>query len=122
MKTQEETVAFILRSIGYVYQDRPLRYGGSGAGVELYLLDHHEIWSFIMDREDDLKNAYWDQLASEDCGSANFSTRYAMNHPAADEIEIASYVVEQSRKISDRLEMPIPHDEIKQELARDGVS
>src|SRR5687768_7542784 len=101
MKSQQETVSYLLRRIGYVYHHRPLMYGGSGAGVELYLLDHHEIWAFIMDRENDFENARRDQLASENCGSANFASRYAMNHPAADEINIASYVVEQWRKISD---------------------
>ena len=118
MESPEETVQYIATQIGYVYYRPPLMYGGTGAGVETYLLDHHQIWAFIVDRQSDLRDAFLAGLATEDCGSADFSTRYAMNHPNATQADIADYVVAQWRKISDRLNVPIPHSEIRQELTK----
>lgn len=117
MKSAQELVAYIAHRIGYVYYfDRPLMYGGTGAGVDLLLLNFHEFWAEIMDRQDELRTTYWKALEDEDCGSANFSNRFAINNPEASEHEIAQYVVKQWRKISDQLEVPVPHAELKAEL------
>ncbi|MGO8745339.1 MAG: hypothetical protein ACLQNE_05065 [Thermoguttaceae bacterium] len=112
MKTPEETIAWIAGAIGYVYNDhRPLMYGGNGAGVDLLLHVYHEMWSFIVGRYDEFEDTWQQVLEEEECGSANFSTRYSMNHPGVSEEDVARYVVEQWRKVSERLGIPIPRAE-----------
>ncbi len=121
MKSPELTIEYIARQIGYVYLHRPLLYGGNGAGVEIYLHDHHEIWAFIVDRRDDLLNARSYQLSVEGCGANNFSSFYAATHRNATEDEIAAYVVKQWRAISEQMGVPVPYDEITNEFVADGL-
>ena len=119
MKTPEDSVAYIARQIGYVYHHRPLMYGGTGAGVDLLLHAYHDIWSVIVERHQEFREVWWRVLEEENCGSANFSTRHSTDHPGASDLEIASYVVQQWQKVSERLDVPIPHRQIAQELERD---
>jgi len=121
MKSAEDTVAYLARQIGYVYHHRALHYGGSGVGVECYLRDHHEIWAFIEDRKDHLTNALREELVDQAAGANSFSDHYAMLNPKADEDQIANYVVQHWRNISERLGVPIPHDAILAKLAEDGL-
>lgn len=116
MKTPEEIVALLAHHIGLLYYHRPLMYGGSGDGVELTLLNYHHIWAEVVERYDEFRQTWWKVLEEEDCGAANFSHRYSMNHPTASEAEIAEYVCTQYRKISDRLGVPIPHAALKKEF------
>lgn len=81
--------------------------------MDLLLANLHEFWAEIMDRQDELRNTCWKAHQDEDCGSADFATRFALNHPEASEREIAQYVVIQWRKISDQLEVPIPYADLK---------
>jgi hypothetical protein len=90
MKMPEDIVAHIVRQIGYLYYDRPLMYGGSGTGVDLLLHTYHDIWSVIVDRHDEFRKVWWKVLEEEDCGSADFSTRYTMNHPEASDEQVAN--------------------------------
>ena len=122
MKSAEETVAYLARQIGYVYHHRALLYGGSGWGVEVYLRDYHEIWAVITGRLDDVGDALCEELVAESAGAANsFSNHFATENSDADEDQIVKYVVQHWRNISDRLNVPIPHEAILAELAEDGL-
>ena len=117
MKSPEEIVAYIALRIGYLYyHHRPLLYGGTAAGVDLLLLNYHELRAEITNRQEELWETWHSVLKDEDCGSANFSTRYAMNNPDASQPEIAQYVVNQWRKISDKLGVPLPHNVLRAEF------
>lgn len=105
MKTTQEIADHLVQMAAYIFE-RPLMYGGTGAGVDLVLYDHIELWCFAFERETEFKEVYWAELAQEGCGSANLSTRYALNHPQANELEIAIYLVEHWKKIADALGMP----------------
>lgn len=117
MKTVEEIIAYIAHRIGYIYYHRPLMYGGTAHGVDTLLHYYHELWAEIVDRQDEFRRTSWGVHAEEDCDAASFPTRYARNHPDAKEAEIADYAVRQWRKISERLGVPIPHQELKREFA-----
>jgi hypothetical protein len=119
MITSEDTIAHIARQVGCLYYHHPLMYGGSGAGVDLLLHTYHDIWAVIVGRRDEFRKTWWKVLEEEDCGSADFSTRYSMNHPEASDKQIAAYVVSQWRKVSERLGVPIPHAELIAEFRPD---
>ena len=122
MKSAEDTVAYLARQIGYVYHHRALLYGGSGSGVEIYLRDYHEIWAFITGRLDDLGDALREELVAESAGAVNsFANHFSTENSEADEEQVARYVVQRWRNISDRLNVPIPHEAILAELAEDGL-
>jgi hypothetical protein len=116
MKSPEEIVAFIAKQIGLIYYHRPLMYGGTAEGVDLLLHTYHRIWAEMVERQDKFQHTYWDVLAEADCGSANFSTRFAMDHQKAPEDEVVAFVTKQRRIVSDRLEIPIPHDRLRREF------
>lgn len=117
MKTSQETIAYLALRIGYLYYYRPLAYGGSADGVEVLLFTYHEVWSEIVGRYDEFRNTYWQVLAEQGCGAANFPHYYVMNHPGASQEEITAYVVQHWRTISDRLGVPIQHAELAAEFA-----
>ena len=116
MRTPEAMVEFFAERIGLIYYHMPLAYGGSGAGVEVLLRAHHDAWAYLVEYDGDWRNAWWKWLEAEDCGSADFSTRYAMNHPGAPEAEVAAYVVKHWRVVSDELGVPIPHERLRAEF------
>jgi hypothetical protein len=117
MKSVDEILAYVALRIAYVY-DRPLMYGYSGQGVDQLLLIYHEIWAEIKDCQDELRRIWWRTLEDEECGSANFATRYSMNHPDALDQEIAQYVVNQWRKISEWLSVPVPYEELEKKFPK----
>lgn len=102
MKSAQEIVNYLAQMIGYVYE-RPLMYGENAGGVDLLLWSHHTTWAFIVGRQNDLRQVMDEILEREECGSANFSTRYARNHPSAADSEVTAYVVSQWSEISRRL-------------------
>ncbi len=106
----------IANRIGLIYYHRPLMYGGSGEGVELLLHTYHALIAEFDGREDEFRSIYEKALDDENCGSANFANRYSLDHPGASEQEIAQYSVVQWRKISERMGVPIPHEEMKREF------
>jgi len=116
MKTPDEIIEYIALRIGYVYYHRPLMYGGDGEGVDLLLHTYHTIWSEIVERHAEFQATCLKVSAEEKCGAANFATRYKMNHPQESEQEIAAYVVQQWRKISDCLSVPLDHAFLKREF------
>jgi len=91
-------------------------YGGTADGVDLLLHTYHEIWAVLAERVEAVQEIERAVCFEEDCGSASFSTRFAMTHPEASQVEIASYVVEQWKKVSDRAGLPIPHELLKAEF------
>ena len=118
MKSPEETIAFIASRIGHIYH-RPLMYGGTADGVDLVLHYYHELWAEIVERHRDFRKAESTVSDQERCNSHNFASRYRVDHPRAEDKEIADYVVAQWRKVSGLLGVPIPYDQIIQELERD---
>ena len=115
MKSTDEIVAFIVERIGHIYF-RPLMYGGSASGVDTILHYYHELWSKIFDKYhqyQSIRNSIEEKLG---CGSANFSTKYKMEHSNATENEVAFFSVDQWMLISDKLGVPVPYESIKKEL------
>ena len=117
MKSVEEVIEFVAKRIGHIYH-RALMYGGTPGGVDLILHYCHELWAEIVERQQE----YWDTSMrvheEQDCGAFDFSGRFRKVHPEATDEETVGYVVRQWRKISDQLGVPIPYDEIIQDLER----
>ncbi len=105
MKSSQQVASHLCQQIAYIFE-RPLMYGGTDAGVDQVLYDHIRLWCFVFEREAEFNETWWAELAREECGSANLSTRFALNHPQANELEIAAYVVEHWKKIADSLGIP----------------
>jgi hypothetical protein len=99
MRAPNEIAEHLLQRVAHVFQ-RPLMYGRSAAGVDLILHYYFAIWSFVVERESDFEGAERTELHRENCGSGNFSTRYARNHPGATEADTAAYVVERYRAVA----------------------
>jgi hypothetical protein len=118
MKSSEAMVEYLAERIGLLYYHLPLAYGGSASGVETLLYAYHNAWSYLVEFDGDWRKAWWKALEAEDCGSADFSTRYSMNHPQASEEEVAAYVVKHWRPVSDELGVPIPHAALEAEFAQ----
>jgi hypothetical protein len=116
LQNQRDIATYLATRIGYLYYHRPLMYGGTRAGVDLLLRTYHEIWAEVTDRQGGFEETWRRFLEEEDCGSASFSARYSMDHPAATEIELAEYVVKQWRRVSEDLGIPIPHDALREEF------
>ena len=55
-------------------------------------------------------------MQEENCGAADFATRFRINHPNATEDEISTYVVKQWRKISDQLGVALDAEELQAEV------
>lgn len=106
MKTPERIIEVILLRIGSVYHgNRSLMYGGTPEGVDLLLHTYHVIWAEIVERCDDLATIGRAIYEEEDCGTMGFPRQYRTSHPNASDQEVAGYVVEQWRTISERLGM-----------------
>ena len=118
MKSPEAMVEYFAERIGLMYYHLPLLYGGSGAGVEALLYTYHEAWAYLVDFDGDWRKVWSKALEEEDCGSANFSHRYSMNNPNASEEEIAAYVVNHWRPVSEKLGMPISHAALDAEFSQ----
>jgi hypothetical protein len=116
VKSAEEVVDFIVRRIGYIYHRDPLMYGGTADGVDLILHCYHQLWAEIVGRHEDYRDAISE--ASRDCTTRNFADHYRADHANATETESARHVVSEWRKLSDLLGVPIPHEQIVEELQR----
>ena len=82
-------------------------YGGTSAGVDLILREYLALWAFVMNRIDDFDQAANSELERQNCDSANFSTRYQLNHPTASEDQIVEYVVRCWQTIAWAMKVPI---------------
>jgi len=49
----------------------------------------------------------------QECGAASFTHRHRLNHPDSSEQERVEYVVEQWRKISKLVGLPVPYSKIR---------
>jgi hypothetical protein len=119
MKTTEQIIDLIAERIGLLYHHNPLMYGGTPEGVETLLFYYHLLWAEIVDRVDDWRTVHLEQIMVEDAGSMAFSGKYRVDHPEATDSEAAKYATSQWRKISDKLGVPIKHEEIIKDLERD---
>ncbi|MGD9648231.1 MAG: hypothetical protein AB7U73_21145 [Pirellulales bacterium] len=126
MKTLAEMVAHLSYRIGEIYyHGRPLMYGGTPSGVDLLLDTLHGLWAEAVERVDEYETTQRRVHDEENCDVASFSGRYQCEHPGASAEEVAQYAMNQWRKISDRLGVPIPHAALKQEFDEfkvDGTS
>jgi hypothetical protein len=116
MKSPEAMVERLAERIGLMYYDNPLSWGGSAAGVEILLRAYHEAWAYLVEYDGDWRRVWWKALEAEDCGSADFSTFYSMNHPGATEPEVVAYVVKHWKPVSLQLGVPIPHAALEAEF------
>ncbi len=119
MKSVDQIADFIVERIGHIYF-RPLMYGDSASGVDAILHYYHELWSMIFDQSDFYRSISRSIHAERECGSADFSTKYKMDHSTASEHEIAFFVVDQWMRISEALEIPVPYERIRNEF--EGVA
>ncbi|RPI74652.1 MAG: hypothetical protein EHM45_17985 [Desulfobacteraceae bacterium] len=115
MKSTEQILEFLAEQIGHIYF-RPLMYGGSAEGVDLLLFHYQHLWALIIEQEQKLDEFRFKIYKELDCGAMGFSTFYKRNHPEAPEHEAVFYVVDQWKKISDGIGIPIPYEKIKNEL------
>lgn len=92
MRTPEEIAQHLVQHIGHIFK-RPLMYGGNAAGVDLILDENLALWAFVVGRDRDFLQVRNAELQNQECGSANFSTRYQMKHPSATDQENVEYVV-----------------------------
>ncbi len=104
MKSTDQVIEFITSRIRHIYA-RPLMYGGSAKGVDNILHLYHELWADIVERKEDYENIRQHIYKEQECGSAGFASRYQLNHSNSSETETVKYVVEQWKKISERLGM-----------------
>ena len=116
MTSPQAMLEYLAKQIGLLYYHLPLAYGGTAEGVETLLYAYHNAWAYLVEHEWDWRTVWWEALEAEDCGSANFATRYAMNHPDAAQEEIAAYVVAHWRPVSEKLGVPIPHAALQAEF------
>jgi hypothetical protein len=88
-------------------------YGGNAAGVDLILHEYLALWAFVVDRETEFDRAWHQQLEQQNCGSANFSTRYLMDHPSATDKQTVEHVVRCWQKITKTLQMSIAESTVE---------
>jgi hypothetical protein len=118
MKSSEEIIAYLAERIGYIYHHpRPLMYGGTAEGVDLLLWNYHEIWSEVVEKQEEFQTVRRNVLDEADCQAAGFPTRYLWDYPAATQEEVAQFVTKQWRIISDRVGVPIAHERLIREFA-----
>ncbi len=84
-------------------------YARTAEELDDILFLYHELWAEIVERKDEL-----DRCLDNSLGTA---TPYARKHPEAMEEQIAQEVVRVWSAISKNLEVPIPHEALKQEFS-----
>lgn len=116
MTSIDEVIEHLAYRIGLIYYDNAFAYGGDADGVETLLRTYHEVWAEIVGRYDEYREARSKISDQDDCGANNFPGCYRSKHPEADDDEVTEYVVQQWRKVSDCLGVPIRHEELQHEL------
>jgi hypothetical protein len=118
MKSVEQIVDYLAERIGYIYHHpRPLMYGGTAEGVDLLLWNYHEIWSEVVERQEEFQTVLRNVHDEASCQAAGFPTRYLWDYPSATQEELAQFVTKNWRTISDRLGVPIAHERLSREFA-----
>jgi len=112
MKSVQEIVSFIASRIGHIYF-RPLMYGGTAFGVDILLYQCHEFWAESMECRPSFSEIFHDVSNEQDCGAAGFAFHYLRMNPNSSEEEQVMYIVQQWQKISERLGVPVPYNEIE---------
>jgi hypothetical protein len=109
MKTTDDIIHSLAHRIGRIYyHPRPLVYAGTAQELDRLLYLYHELWSEIVERENDFRH--------QQSNSLGFAIPYADEHPEATEEQIAQEVVRQWSAISGRLEVPLPHESLTREF------
>jgi hypothetical protein len=106
MKTGQEIEAYIREALALI-SHRPLMCGGTAEGVDLLLWNYYGLLTFIHHRDGDYTSIRDEVYGEEGCGSASFPSHYRRERPVATEAETAVYVLEQWRKIGQRLGFPL---------------
>jgi hypothetical protein len=120
VKTTEQIIDLIAWKIGLIYHHNPLAYGGTPEGVENLMHVYHELWSEIVERYKEYRDVMSQVYCEVEC--SGFAGSYCYNHPYATRDEVTHYVLEHWRKISDRSEVPIPHEAIIEDLRKERGS
>ena len=112
MKSFEQIAESIALRIGHIYF-RPLMYGLNAGEVGMALDLYHSFWAQLLDKERELSEAVRAVANEQECGAASFAHRHRLNHPESSEQERVEYVVEQWRKISKLVGLPVPYSKIR---------
>ncbi|MEX2114126.1 MAG: hypothetical protein WD845_13125 [Pirellulales bacterium] len=118
MLTTDQIVADLAERIGLIYYHSARMYGGDALGVDLLLWAYHDLWCEIVERRQEFESAYRRVLAEHDCQANNLPGRYRVVHPKAEDEEVRIQVVEQWRKISALVGIPIPHEALRAEFEK----
>jgi len=114
-KSLEQIAESLALRIGHIYF-RPLMYGQNAGEVQMALDLYHSFWAELLDKKQELSEAARAIARQQECGAANFAHRYRLDHPDSSEQERAEYVVEQWRKISKLIGLPVPYSKIRSEF------
>ena len=114
MNSIDDVIEYLAYRIGLIYYENAYAYGGYADGVNTLLQTYHEVWAEIVGRYDELRECCSRLWEEDECGANHFPGCYL--HPDAPDEEVTEYVVQQWRKVSDRLGVPIRHEELQQEL------
>ncbi len=91
-------------------------YGGDSDGVELILHYYHELWSELLECQDEYLKIRDLAYIKEGCGSAGFSNHFKQKFSEATEEDSIQYVVKQWKMISATLNVPIDLNAISKQL------
>ncbi len=116
MTSIDEVVEHLAYRIALIYYDNPFTYGGYAEGVNRLLETYHEVWAEIVGRYEEFRDCCSKLWEEDECGANHFAGCYLAKHPDADDEDVTEYVVQQWKKVSDRLGVPIRHAEIQREL------
>jgi len=107
MTTVGQVVEFVEERIVFAYQ-RPDMAGGSAEGLDLVLLNDHQLWAVILGREDEFHRIQSKVCLEVGCGTMGFATFFRREKPNASEQELCGHVIAQWKRIDQRLNMPSP--------------
>jgi hypothetical protein len=106
MKTVDQIIDSLACRIGVIYyRKQPFMYASTAAELDSLLFLYHQLWAEIVERKSDL-----DQHLSNSLGIA---LPYATEHPNATEEQVAQEVMRVWLGISEKLNVPIPHEALK---------
>ena len=73
---------------------------------------YHSFWAQLLDKERELSEVVRAVANEQECGAASFAHRHRLNHPDSSEQERVEYGVEQWRKISKLVGLPVLYSKI----------
>ena len=108
MKTAEQIITDIARTIAGVYERPEMFVGGMDRpeSLEVTLWHLHFIWADALGRADELIRANDDARRAANCGNFGLLDGYRMYHPDAKPRELSEYVLTQWKQISEQMGLP----------------